>query len=48
MPFCSRNISKFNKTLQILRMQVMLLKDIRTGRRASLCAFGKGSMTVEA
>ena len=48
MPFCSRNISKFNKTLQILRMQVMLLKDIRTGRRASLDIFLKGSMTLEA
>lgn len=48
MPFCSREISKFKKTLQIPRIHVMLFKSMRAGRRASLRAFQKGSMTVEA
>lgn len=48
MPFCSRIKPVFKKNLQVPRMRTVLLQKKRTGRRASLCAFSKGSMTVEA
>lgn len=47
MSFCSRELSKSIKILQIPRKKMLLLKGIQTGRRASLGA-SRGSMTVEA
>lgn len=48
MSFCCREQLKSIKTLQIPYIQTVFFKDMRTGRRTSLCTSKKGSMTVEA